>query len=323
MVKIGPRLGLLAALLTSTGAPVSAQQLAAQAFPAEVRGQVEDTDGAARCWRRRPRPPRPAAPSVVGAGEELGRARAMEARLLAPSVRVAVAAAVSGGHRASASASTPAASPAPSPRSAYTAEVATLNPTPGAARDLDGQRLPDRDPGRPSASPDRVRPVRARARSGPSAVRQPTTRKQVLGIRQFSGGQFVVAGAVTARCQARGGVVRHRDGVALLRERPGLPAIGYFVLTETADGGTDEAGHRRRARRVLQDRRAQGMAGRLGGAARPARPATSSGTPCPGSAARPPQFGLSRRAPISSRRKCGAGWCARRIWQRSGPTTMC
>jgi hypothetical protein len=40
--------------------------------------------------------------------------------------------------------------------------------------------------------------------------------------------------------QSRGGVVCHRDGLALLRERPGLPAVGYFVLTETPDGKTSK-----------------------------------------------------------------------------------
>lgn len=60
-------------------------------------------------------------------------------------------------------------------------------------------------------------------------------KKTKPGIRQVSAGQFVVAGAV-AQHQARGGVVCYRDGVAVLRERPGLPMIGYFALTEASDG---------------------------------------------------------------------------------------
>jgi hypothetical protein len=68
----------------------------------------------------------------------------------------------------------------------------------------------------------------------------PEDKKQWLGIKQFTGGQFVVAGAVTEDA-ARGGVVCRRDGVGVLRERPGLPSVGYFVLTETPDGKTEKA----------------------------------------------------------------------------------
>src|SRR6185437_4832605 len=42
--------------------------------------------------------------------------------------------------------------------------------------------------------------------------------------------------------QARGGVVCYRDCVALLRERPGLPSIGYFAMTEEPTGATKEPG---------------------------------------------------------------------------------
>lgn len=42
MVKAGPRLGILAALLASISSVAGAQQIATQAFPAEVRGQVEE-----------------------------------------------------------------------------------------------------------------------------------------------------------------------------------------------------------------------------------------------------------------------------------------
>jgi hypothetical protein len=71
-------------------------------------------------------------------------------------------------------------------------------------------------------------------------MQAPEDRKQHPGIRQVSAGNFVVAGAVVQE-RARGGVVCYRDGVAVLRERPGLPSIGYFAMTETPDGKLEKA----------------------------------------------------------------------------------
>ncbi len=121
------------------------------------------------------------------------------------------------------------------PEVSYTAEVVTLNPTPAQLTTwmTSACRTAIQVTGAP---PDRFDEcVRGLYWGLPLQV--PDDKKKSLGIRQFSGGQFVVAGAVTLD-QSRGGVVCHRDGVALLRERPGLPAIGYFVLTEAADGRT-------------------------------------------------------------------------------------
>ena len=121
------------------------------------------------------------------------------------------------------------------PEVSYTAEVVTLNPTPAqlvtwmASACRKAIQVT-------SASPAKFDEC-VRGLYWGLPLQSPDDKKKFLGIRQFSGGQFVVAGAVTLDA-SRGGVVCHRDGVALLRERPGLPAIGYFVLTETPDGKT-------------------------------------------------------------------------------------
>ena len=121
------------------------------------------------------------------------------------------------------------------PEISYTAEVVTLNPTPAQLVTwmASACRTAIQATGAP---PDRFDDC-VRGLYWGQPLQAADDKKKFLGIRQFSGGQFVVAGAVTLD-QSRGGVVCHRDGVALLRERPGLPAIGYFVLTETADGRT-------------------------------------------------------------------------------------
>jgi hypothetical protein len=123
------------------------------------------------------------------------------------------------------------------PEIAYTTEVVTLNPTPAqlVAWMSNACRKVIQISSAPPAKFDDC--VRGLYWGHPLQVAD--DRKKWLGIRQFSGGQFVVAGAVT-ETSARGGVVCHRDSVALLRERPGLPAVGYFVLTETPDGRTEK-----------------------------------------------------------------------------------
>ncbi|MCX7361813.1 MAG: hypothetical protein NTV97_08090 [Alphaproteobacteria bacterium] len=119
------------------------------------------------------------------------------------------------------------------PEVSYTAEVVTMSPT--AAQLITWMSNACRVAiGITSASPTTFEHcVRGLYYGLPLSA--PDDKKQVMGIRQFSGGQFVVAGAMTLE-SSRGGVVCHRDGVALLRERPGLPSIGYFVLTETPGG---------------------------------------------------------------------------------------
>ena len=120
----------------------------------------------------------------------------------------------------------------------YIAEVATINPTPVqlVAWMTNACRKAIQIT---SASPSRFDEC-VRGLYWGLPLQATDDKKSFLGVRQFSGGNFVIAGAVTLDT-ARGGVVCHRDGVALLRERPGLPAIGYFVLTETPDGRTEKA----------------------------------------------------------------------------------
>jgi hypothetical protein len=119
----------------------------------------------------------------------------------------------------------------------YTAEVATLNPTPAqlvAWMTTACRKAIQID----NASPARFdHCVRGLYWGLPLQVAD--DKKSLLGIRQLSAGHFVVAGAVTQDA-AHGGVVCYRDGIAMLRERPGLPAVGYFVLTETPDGRTEK-----------------------------------------------------------------------------------
>ena len=123
------------------------------------------------------------------------------------------------------------------PEVAYTTEVVTLNPTPAQlmAWMTNACRKVIQVNNAPPAKFDEC--VRRLYWGHPLEATQ--DKKQWLGIRQFSDGQFVVAGAVTEDA-SRGGVVCYRDGVGVLRERPGLPSVGYFVLTETPDGKTDK-----------------------------------------------------------------------------------
>lgn len=123
------------------------------------------------------------------------------------------------------------------PEVAYTAEVVTLNPSAqqieswmaSACRTAIALN---------KAPPDRFEQC-VRGLYWGLPMQAPADRKQRPGIRQVSGGQFVVAGAVVQDA-GRGGVVCYRDGVPVLRERPGLPLVGYFVLSEARDGRLDK-----------------------------------------------------------------------------------
>ncbi|HYD06263.1 MAG TPA: hypothetical protein VEC60_11090 [Reyranella sp.] len=123
------------------------------------------------------------------------------------------------------------------PEVAYTAEVLTLNPT---AVQLESWMA---SACRTAISINKAPPERfeqcVRGLYWGLPMQAAENRKLSPGIRQGSGGQFVVAGAVMQDV-SRGGVVCHRDGVAVLRERPGLPMIGYFALTEARDGKLDK-----------------------------------------------------------------------------------
>jgi hypothetical protein len=123
------------------------------------------------------------------------------------------------------------------PEVAYTVEVATLNPSPAQIATWMASAC------RTAISLNNVPSNRfdqcVRGLYWGLPLSAPEDRKQHPGIRQVSFGQFVVAGAVV-QDQARGGIVCYRDGVAVLRERPGLPSIGYFALTETPDGRVDK-----------------------------------------------------------------------------------
>ena len=310
MAKTGPCLGLLAALLTSTVGPVTAQQIAAQAFPAEVRGQVEEMMG--RSVLAPPVSPTATCGTLVVGQEKNWSAPAPWKRVFShhPSEWSWLRQYPAGTNLRFCQ---------------YTARV-TGHPAgdqlhrrggdpqsdAGAARDLDGERLPDGDPGNRCAA-GQVRRVRARALLGPAAAG---------GGRQ----EEILGHPAVLRWPVRG---RGRGDARPVTRRRGLPSRRRGALARAARPAGDrlfradrdgrrpdrQAGDRRRARRMLQDRRAQGMAGRLGGAARrhDPRPVLE----CPAQAR--PHAGASsasRRVPISSRPRSGAVWCARRIWRR-------
>ncbi len=233
MAKTGLRLALSTALAALICGPAAAQQLAAQSFPAEVRGQVEEM--MSRSVLAPPPSPTATCGTLVVGQEKNWAAAAPWKRVFShhPSEWSWLRQYPAGTNLRFCQYTSRVTGT--QPEVAYTAEVVTLNPTPAqlvswmtsacrTAIQVNG------------AAPDRFDEC-VRGLYWGSPLQAPDDKKKFLGIRQFSGGQFVVAGAVTLD-QARGGVVCHRDGVALLRERPGLPAIGYFVLTETADGKT-------------------------------------------------------------------------------------
>jgi hypothetical protein len=231
MVSVG-RSSLIAltvgAVLASAG-PATGQQLAAQDFPAELRGQIEDM------MRHSVMAP-PASPEATCGTVTVGQERDWTA----PWKRIF-------SHHPSEwpwLRQYPAGTPlrfcqytarvhgAP-PEIAYTVEVATLNPTPAQLTSwmTSACRTAIQVT---SASPAKFEQC-VRGVYWGLPLQAPEDRKQHPGIRQVSAGNFVVAGAVI-QDKARGGVICYRDGVAVLRERPGLPLIGYFAMTEAPDG---------------------------------------------------------------------------------------
>lgn len=221
------------ALAALFGGPAAAQQLAASDIPAEVRGQIDDM------MKRAVLSP-PASPSATCGTVTVGQ----EVNWTAPWKRTF-------SHHPSEwvwMKQYPAGTPfrfcqynarvaGTTPEVAYTVEVVTLNPTPAQLASWMSSACHTAIQVN-SASPTKFdQCVRGVYWGLPMAAAE--DKKQRLGIRQSSGGQFVVAGAIV-QDQARGGVVCHRDGVAVLRERPGLPSIGYFALTETPDGKIDK-----------------------------------------------------------------------------------
>jgi hypothetical protein len=227
LAAVAASVGLLAA------SAVTAQQAAPQDFPPELRGQVEDM------MRNSVLAP-PPSPSATCGTVTVGQERNWTApwkRIFShhpsewPWLRLYPAgtqlrfcqytALVKGTQ----------------PEVAYTVEVATLNPAPAqlVAWMTSACRMAIKVNAAAPAKFDQC--VRGLYWGLP--MQAPEDRKQQPGIRGFSGGNFVVAGAVV-QDQARGGVVCYRDGVALLRERPGLPSIGYFAMTEEPNGATKE-----------------------------------------------------------------------------------
>lgn len=233
MAKTARRLALGAAVLASICGPASAQQVATQAFPAEVRGQVEEM--MSRSVLAPPASPAATCGTVVVGQEKNWAAPAPWKRVFShhPSEWSWLRQYPAGTNLRFCQYTSRVTGA--QPEVSYTAEVVTLNPTPAQLTMwmTSACRTAIQVTG---ASPDRFDEC-VRGLYWGLPLQAPDDRKKFLGLRQFSGGQFVVAGAVTLD-QSRGGVVCHRDGVALLRERPGLPAIGYFVLTETPDGKT-------------------------------------------------------------------------------------
>jgi hypothetical protein len=224
-----PVVAVVATTCLSITGTVIAQQLAAQDFPSDVRSQVEDM------MRHSVLAP-PPSPSATCGTVVVGQERTWSA----PWKRVF-------SHHPSEwpwlhqyPAGTPlrlcqytARVEGASPEIAYTVEAATLNPTPAQLISWMTSAC------RTAIQVNGVSPAKfdecVRGLYWGLPLQAPEDRKQYPGIRQISAGNFVVAGAVVQE-RARGGVVCYRDGVAVLRERPGLASIGYFAMTETADG---------------------------------------------------------------------------------------
>ena len=213
--------------------PATAQQLAAQDFPAELRGQVEDM------LRRSVLAP-PVSPQATCGTVTVGQ----HANWSAPAEWKRVFS-----HHPSEwpwIRQYPAGTPlrfcqytdrvdGPGRDVAYTVEVATLNPTPARLMSwmASACKTAIQVQGASPAKFDQC----LRGLYWGLPMQAPEDKKARPGIRQVAGGNFVVAGAVVQE-RARGGVVCYRDGVAVLRERPGLPMTGYFALTEADDGST-------------------------------------------------------------------------------------
>jgi hypothetical protein len=223
----------MTALIASASGPAVAQLIAAQGFPVEVRGQVEDM--MSRSVLAPPPSPTATCGTIVVGQEKKWAAPAPWKRVFShhPSEWTWLRQYPAGTNLRFCQYN--ARVTGAQPEVSYTAEVVTLSPT--AAQLITWMSSACRTAIQVTgAPPDRFDEC-IRSLYWGLPMQAPEDKKKFLGIRQFSAGQFVVAGAVTLD-QSRGGVVCHRDGVALLRERPGLPAIGYFVLTETADGRT-------------------------------------------------------------------------------------
>lgn len=231
MAKTGLRLALTAAVLAATCGPASAQLIATQSFPVEVRGQVEEM--MSRSVLAPPPSPTATCGTIVVGQEKSWAAAAPWKRVFShhPSEWSWLRQYPAGTNLRFCQYS--ARVTGTQPEVSYAAEVVTLSPTPAQLVSwmTSACRTAIQVTGAP---PDRFDEC-VRGLYWGLPLQAPDDKKKFLGIRQFSAGQFVVAGAVTLDA-SRGGVVCHRDGVALLRERPGLPAIGYFVLTETPDG---------------------------------------------------------------------------------------
>ena len=218
-----------AALLIATGGANAQQQAVSQDFPAEVRGQIDDM--LKRSVLAPPVSPQATCGAVL-AGQE-GKWTAPWKRTFShhPSEWPWMKQYPAGtafrfcqySHNVEGT----------KPEITYTAEIVTLNPTPAqlASWMTHACRTAIQINNGPTNRFDQC--VRGLYWGLPLMAAE--DRKQKPGIRLISGGNFVVAGAITQH-QARGGVVCYRDGVAVLRERPGLPMIGYFALTEQNDG---------------------------------------------------------------------------------------
>jgi hypothetical protein len=216
-------------VLLAGGAKAQPQQAATPDFPAELRGQIEDM------YKRSVLAP-PVAPDATCGAVVAGQERNWTAPWKRPfshhpsewqwvkqypagtSFRFCQYTSNVGGT---------------TPEITYTTEVVTLNPTPAqlASWLTSACRTAIQLNNGPTSRFDQC--VRGLYWGLPMQAAE--DRKTKPGIRQVSGGQFIVAGAVTQH-QSRGGIVCYRDGVAVLRERPGLPMIGYFALTEANDG---------------------------------------------------------------------------------------
>lgn len=224
---------ILAAFGLSAAGSVSAQQPGTREFPAEVRGQIDDMLG--RSVLAPPVSPAATCGTVVVGQEKNWTAPWKRIFSHHPSEwpwlrQYPAGTALRFCQYTSRVTGT-------TPEVSYTAEVATLNPTPAqlATWMTSACRKAIQINNASPAKFDQC--VRGLYWGLPLQVAD--DKKSLLGIRQLSAGHFVVAGAVTQDA-AHGGVVCYRDGIPTLRERPGLPAVGYFVLTETADGKVEK-----------------------------------------------------------------------------------
>ncbi len=217
------------AAYAAAGSIRAQQQLAAQEFPAELRGQIDD-------MMRHSELAPPPSPQATCGTVVVGQEREWKA----PWKRVF-------SHHPSEwpwLRQYPAGTPLrfcqysarvedEQPPVVYTVEVATLNPSPAQLMSwmTSACRTAIQVAGSPPSKLDQC----LRGLYWGEPMQAAADKKQWPGIREVSGGNFVVAGAVV-QARARGGIVCYRDGVAVLRERPGLSSTGYFAMTETRDG---------------------------------------------------------------------------------------